>query len=24
MWPDSPVLAIRAEIALERFGLPES
>lgn len=24
MWPDSPVLAIRAEIALERFGLSES
>lgn len=21
MWPDSPVLAIRAELALERFGL---
>ena len=24
MWPDSPVLAIRAEIALRRFGLSES
>jgi len=24
MWPDSSVLAIRAEIALERFGLSES
>lgn len=22
LWPDSPVLALRAEIALDRFGLP--